>query len=193
MSIQKINPRTIVLPAFIVMAAIIRVLFSLDPTISPVATFTPLGAMALFGGAYFQKNYKAYLFVLLTLWISDIVLNRVVYFNDWVLLYEGWYFTYAAFALIVFTGQRMIRKVNAKNIALAALTATLIHWIVTSPACLVGASFFSATTWEVYAANLQSALLFERNFLVGTLVYSGILFGLFEWAKSKYTVLQTAK
>jgi hypothetical protein len=193
MTIQKINPRTLVLLAFIVVLAIIRILFSLNPGISPVATFTSLGAMAVFAGAYFQKSMKAYLFVLITLWLSDVVLNRVHYFNEWVFFYKGWYFVYAAFALVVFAGQRMIRKVNAKNIALASLAATLIHWIVTSPACMIGYSLFSADTWEVYFLNLKSALIFERNFLVGTLVYSGIFFGLFEWAKTKFTVLQTAQ
>ena len=57
MSLNKINPRTIVLFAFMVAVAAIRIILSLEPTMSPFVTFTPLGAMAIFGGGYFQKNF----------------------------------------------------------------------------------------------------------------------------------------
>src|SRR5688572_8973685 len=127
MSLTKINPRTIVLLAFMIAVATIRVVFSLEPTMSPIATFTPLGAMALFGGAYFQKSFKAYLFPLLTLWFGDIILNRVSYYGEWVFFYPGWYFTYGAYALTVLAGQKMIKKTNVKNIVLASLVVTLIH------------------------------------------------------------------
>jgi hypothetical protein len=192
MSLQKINPRTIVLLAFIVVAAATRILFSLDPGLSPIATFTPLGAMALFGGAYFQKTYKAYLFPLLTLWLGDIILNRVAYYNEWVIFYEGFYFTYGAFALMVLTGQYMIRKASAKNIVLAALVATLIHWIGTSPGCFLIADSMYPKTWSGYFASLMAAIPYERNFLIGTLAYSGMMFGLFEWMKMKFRVLRPA-
>lgn len=191
MSLNKINPRTIVLLAFMIAVAAVRVAFSLDPGMSPIATFTPLGGMALFGGAYFQKNIKAYFFVLFTLWMGDIILNRAIYYNEWRLLYDGWYFTYGAYALMVFAGQRMIRRVSVKNIVFAGLAATLIHWIGTSPSCFLVANSMYPKTWDGYLTSLVAAIPYEGNFLVGTLAYSGILFGLFEWAKSKYTVLQT--
>jgi hypothetical protein len=191
MSLTKINPRTIVLLAFMIAVAAIRVVFSLEPTMSPIATFTPLGAMALFGGAYFQKNVKAYLFPLLTLWFGDIILNRVSYYGEWVFFYPGWYFTYGAYALMVLVGQRMIKKANVKNMVLSALVVTLIHWIVTSPSCFFVPNSMYPKTLDGYLTSLVAAIPYERNFLVGTLAYGGILFGLFEWVKSKYTSLQT--
>jgi hypothetical protein len=193
MSMSKINPRTIVLLAFMIAVAAIRIVFSLEPTMSPIATFTPLGAMALFGGAYFQRNLQAYLFPLLTLWMGDIILNRIVYYNEWRFLYDGWYFTYGAYALMVFAGRSMIKKATVKNIVFASLVATLIHWIGTSPSCFFVPDSMYPKTWDGYFTSLVAAIPYERNFLLGTLVYSGILFGLFEWVKSKYSVLQTAK
>jgi hypothetical protein len=191
MSLTKINPRTIVLLAFMIAVAAIRVVFSLEPTMSPIATFTPLGAMALFGGAYLKKNYQAYLFPLLTLWLGDVILNRVSYYGEWVLLYPGWYFTYGAYALMVFAAQRMIKKASVANIVVASFVATIIHWIGTSPTCFLLPESLRPHTAEGYFLSLFDAIPYERNFLIGTLVYSGILFGLFEWAKSKYTSLQT--
>ncbi len=190
MSLHKINPRTIVLLAFMIAVAGIRVLFSFEKNISPIATFTPLGAMALFGGAYFQKNVKAYLFPLLTLWLGDIILNRYVYYNEWRLFYEGFYFTYGAYALMVLVGQKMIKKATVKNIVLASVVATLIHWIGTSPSCFFVENPMYPQNWAGYMTSLVAAIPYEGNFLVGTLAYSGILFGLFEWAKTRYTSLQ---
>lgn len=188
MSLQKINPRTIVLLAFMIAVAGIRILFSMEKDISPIATFTPLGAMAIFGGAYFQKNVKAYLFPLLTLWLGDVILNRFVYYNEWRLLYEGWYFTYGAYALMVFAGQRLIKHVNLKNVVVASVVATLIHWIGTSPSCFFVPNSMYPATWEGYMASLIAAIPYERNFLVGTLAYSGVLFGLFELAAKRFSL-----
>ena len=39
-------------------------------------------AIALFGGAYFTKNTKAYFFPLITLWLGDIVLNKLVFYHE---------------------------------------------------------------------------------------------------------------
>lgn len=190
MSLHKINPRTIVLLAFMVAVAAIRVLFSFEKNISPIATFTPLGAMALFGGAYFQKNVKAYLFPILTLWFGDIILNRFVYYNEWRFFYEGFYWTYGAYALMVFVGQKMIKKATVKNIVSASVVVTLIHWIGTSPSCFLVENPMYPQTWAGYVTSLVAAIPYEGNFLVGTLAYSGILFGLFEWAQSRYASLK---
>ena len=41
--------------------------------------FTPIGAMALFGGAYLNNKYHAFLIPIASLWISDLVLNNFIY------------------------------------------------------------------------------------------------------------------
>jgi hypothetical protein len=190
MSLKQFNPRTIVLLAFMVAVALIRVLFSLNTAITPIATFTPIGAMALFGGAYFNKNIKAYLFPVITLWLGDIMLNRVSYYHEWRFFYEDFYWTYGAFALMVFVGQRMIKKVTVKNVVLTSLVATLIHWIGTSPGCFTIANSIYPKTWAGYWTSLIAAIPYERNFLIGTLAYSGILFGLFELLQKRYSGLR---
>jgi hypothetical protein len=190
MSISKINPRTTVLLMFMIAVAIVRVLFSLQPTLSPIATFTPLGAMCLFGGAYFSNNYKAYLFPLITLWLGDVALNRLVYYHEWRFFYEGFYWTYGSFALMVLASKWLIKKVTVKSVILASVAATLIHWIGTSPTCFSLPVSVYPRTWSGYWASLIGAIPYERNFLIGTLVYSGILFGMFEWLQNRYTSLK---
>jgi hypothetical protein len=125
--------------------------------------------------------------------MGDIILNRLVYYAEWRFFYDGWYFTYGAYALMVFVGQRMIKKASVKNIVFAGFVATLIHWIGTSPSCFFIPNGMYPKTWNGYLTSLVAAIPYERNFLIGTLAYGGLLFGLFEWARSKYSVLQTAK
>ncbi len=127
MSLKKFNPRMLVLLAFMLLAAVVRIVLTIGSSkCRPMATFTPLGAMALFGGAYFSKSYKAYLFPVLTFWMSDIILNRLVYYGEWRFFYEGFYWTYGSFALIAFAGQRDHPESNMlTNVVLASLVAVL--------------------------------------------------------------------
>jgi hypothetical protein len=192
MSLKQLNPRTTVLLAFMVATAAMRILFSMEPTITPIATFTPLGAMCLFSGAYFSKGFKAYLFPLLTLWLGDVILNRFMYYNEWRFFYEGFYWTYGAFALMVLAAQLLFKKVTVANFIIGSLVATLIHWIGTSPGCFMVANSMYPRTVEGYFTSLVAAIPYERNFLIGTLAYGGFLFGGFEWLQRKYTSLQVA-
>ena len=194
MSLKQFNPRTAVLIAFIVLMAVVRIIFASEAKMTPLATLTPLGAMALFGGAYFSDKWKAVLFPLITLWLSDIILNRYVYYNDqqWRILYEGFYWTYGSFALIALAGKWIIKKANIKNIVVASFVAVLIHWIGTSPGCFMVANSDYPYTVQGYLTSLVVAIPYEQNFLFGTLIYSGIFFGGFEWLQRRYTALRLA-
>ena len=189
MSLQKFNPRFVVLLLLMIVAAAMRIPNA--ASLSPLSNFTPIGAMALFGGAYFQKTWKAYAFPLLTLLASDIVINTVVHQGKFGIMYSGWYWTYAAFALMVLTGKIVLKKITVKNIVIASLATVFIHWTVTSPACILLEGSMYPKTWAGYYTSLIAAIPYERNFIIGTLLYSGVLFGLFEWMKQRYTALQT--
>ena len=99
MSFIKFDLRAALLLVFITAIAAIRVIINFDTQISPLANFSPVGAMALFGGAYFNKQWKAFGFPLLMLFLSDLVLLQTV-FKDYGngILYEGWYWVYGAHA-----------------------------------------------------------------------------------------------
>ena len=47
--------------------------------LTPWANFTLIGAMGLFGGAYFTKKWKAILFPVLTLFVSDLIIQSFVF------------------------------------------------------------------------------------------------------------------
>ena len=128
MSIQKINPRLVTLFFLIIAAAIMRIPNAAQVT--PWANYTPIGAMALFGGAYFTNRFKAIVFPLLALFVSDLIINNIVFDGKYGVMYNGWYIIYGIFLFIVFIGKMLIRKVNITNVILASVVAALGHWFI---------------------------------------------------------------
>lgn len=149
--------------------------------------FAPIGAMALFGSAYFGKRYIAIILPIITMWISDLVINNYIYsgyFEHFVWFYQGCYWTYGSFALIALAGKALIKKVNVRNVIVGSLSASLIFFLVSN----FGA-WISTDMYEYSPRGLTTCFLagipFLKNTLAGDLVYSGLMFGLFEIAKNR--------
>src|SRR5688572_25470323 len=106
----QFNSRFIALLLFIIAVAFTRFFTVAGHT--PFINFTPIGAIALFGGAYFKPQWKAILFTLLILFISDLVINVFIYGGQYGIMYEGWYVVYSVIALTVFFGKWLLQKVN---------------------------------------------------------------------------------
>ena len=192
MSFIKFNPRTVLLVVFVTAIAAIRVIINFDTQISPLANFSPVGAMALFGGAYFNKKWKAFGFPLLMLFLSDFVLQQTVfkgYGNG--ILYGGWYWVYGAFALITLAGRWLLKKITIKSFILSVLVCVFIHWTVTDIGVWYGSKIFSQNV-DGYIDCLVVAIPYELRFLTGTIVYGIVLFGLFEWMQQRYSILKMA-
>ncbi len=192
MSFIKFNPRTVLLLVFVTAIAAIRVIINFDTQISPLANFSPVGAMALFGGAYFNKQWKAFGFPLLMLFLSDFVLQQTVfkaYANG--ILYEGWYWVYGAFALMTLAGKWILKKLTLRAFILSVLVCVFIHWTISDIGVWYGSKIFSQNI-EGYIDCLVIAIPYEWRFLTSTLVYGIILFGLFEWMQRRYSIFKIA-
>lgn len=154
-----------------------------------MANFTPIGAMALFGGAYFTRM-KSFVFPLLALWLSDIVLNRV-FIGEWVIFYDGFLWVYGAFALMVLVGKWMQANKSVTRFVGSSLAIVFIHWIVTDIGVWLSSPLYPLT-FEGFILCLIAAIPFELNLLGGTLIYGSVMFGAFEWSKKQVPELQVA-
>ena len=76
MSESKFNPRTMILLLIIIFVSIIRVAAPFSGDFKVIANFSAVGAIALFGGAYFNNNVKAFAFPLLILLLSDLFIAK---------------------------------------------------------------------------------------------------------------------
>ncbi len=182
MSEFKFNPRTAILLLIIVVISIIRVAAPHTDNFKEIANFSAVGAIALFGGAYFNNNYKAFGFPLLLLLLSDIFIAKT---SGYGFFYAGWYWTYIAFVLMVLVAKLMIKKVTVLSFLGASVIAVFIHWIVAD----IGVMYFPGLyepTLAGYVKCLGAAIPYERLFLYGTLAYGTIMFGAFELLRAKY-------
>ncbi len=193
---KKINLRIGILVVMIFTAAMSRLL-------PHPYNFTPLGAMGLFGAAYFSKRWLAFAVPFAAMWVSDLILDNVVYAQ----YYNGfqWFghiWVYLAFALIVLIGFALLRKVNLPNTLVASLLASAIFYLVTNFGVWLGSPMYPqnalglmscyAAGLPFYSMELAPPLGFLLNGVLGDLFYSGVLFGVFELIKMRFPALKTA-
>lgn len=189
MSHLKFNPRNITLLLMILAVTLIRLMVSFNSEDLRFANFSSIGAIALFGGAYFKDNLKAFAFPLLSLLLSDLILYTTIYkkYADILITQEIW--TYLAFALMVLAGRLMLKKVKIVNLMASGLVIVFIHWIVSD----LGSWYLNplySQDFAGYILCLTAAIPFEIRFLEGTIIYGSLLFGAFEMLKIKFPVLK---
>jgi hypothetical protein len=180
------NYRTPILLLFMLLIVGLRVLAPLSDDFKLIANFSGIGAVALFGGAYFKNKINAFLLPVLVLFVSDLglVLTMGIDYG----FYSGWYYTYIAFLLIVLAAYLIIKKVTVQNVLTAGVVGVLIHWLVSDFGVWYGSTFYSQDLAGFWAC-LVAAIPYEKNFLYGTLGYSALMFGVFESLKAKYPAL----
>lgn len=184
---QKINLRTTLLLLLIVLAACCRLL-------PQMPNFSPLAAIGLFGAAYFKKIWQICLIPIAATWLSDLLINNVVYaeyFTSFVWFYPGFYWQYGSYVLISLVGMLMLKKVDIARVTGASLMATALFFLITNFAVWLGGAYPQNFTGLItcYVAGIP----FLKGTLLGNLVYSGILFGTFAWAQRRYKyILGTA-
>lgn len=179
------NKRITIIIAIVFVAALSRFL-------PHAPNFTPLGAMALFGGAYISNRWGAILIPLLAMLVSDAIMG----FNGWVFT-EQIFVVYGCFALIAALGTTLQGNKGFVRVAGASIGASVIFFALTNFAVWFGGFFHQPELYPLNAAGLiecfVAALPFFQNTLAADLFYSGVLFGGFYLASINIPALQKAK
>lgn len=144
--------------------------------------FTPIGAMALFGGAYFGRRALAFAAPLGALLLSDTVLG----------FHSGMPYVYGSVALIVLIGWAMAKRITLLSVAAASVAASVLFFLITN--------FGTWATGELYPPTLSglaacyvAAIPFFQNTLAGDLFFSALLFGGFALLEQRVPVLRAAQ
>lgn len=154
--------------------------------------FSPLGAMALFGAAYFAKKWQGLLIPLLATWVSDLFINNVIYaryYPEFTWFYSGFYWQYGSYILISILGFLILRKVTTPRIIAGALSATTFFFLVSNFGCWLANPIYSQNFTGLlgcYAAGIP----FLKGTMLGDLFYSGVLFGSFALMQSQIPALR---
>ena len=131
--------------------------------------FTPIGAMALFGGAYLGRRglLLALAAPLGALLLSDLVLG----------FYDGMLIQYVAVALVAVLGWTVLSKSKSPvRVGLSAIAGSLIFFFVTNFGVWAVSGMYPLNAAGL-AACFTAAIPFFQNTLAGDLFYATLLFG----------------
>lgn len=164
-------------------ALLLIILAALSRLLPHPVNFTPLGAIGLFGAAYFQRRWMALLVPFAALFFTDLFLNNViyrVYYPEFKWITSVW--IYLAFALVMLVGWLQLRRnVSTPRVVVASLSASVVFFLVSNFSTWAETNLYPKTLTGLsmcYAAGLP----YFGNTVLGDLCFSAILFGGFAWA-----------
>ena len=174
---KKINLTYIGVIALILFASFTRI-------IPHMPNFSPIGAMALFGGAYLSNKYYAFIIPILSLWLSDIIINNFIlnYYDQFTWFYPGFIWQYASFGIIILMGYFLLKKITLKKVLMTSIGSSLIFFVITNFGVWASGSMYPLNVNGLISCFVL-AIPFYKGTLLGFLFYSSFLFGVFEMSK----------
>jgi hypothetical protein len=135
--------------------------------------FTPIGAMALFSGAYLgRRGVIAFAAPLGALFLSDLVLG----------FYRGMPTVYFSVALVVIIGWLSLQRVSVLRVGAAAVVSSVLFFAITNFGMWLFSGFYPPTLAGLEACYV-AAIPFFQNTVAGDLFYAALLFGGFKIAE----------
>ncbi len=155
--------------------------------------FSPIEAIALFGGAYFLNRSWAVLAPLIAMFASDLLLGLMQGGIYWDYFRSAHFIAiYVCIALSAVLGFGLRGRVRSLRVLGYALAGSLLFFVVTNFAVWLTASDIIAhpACSAGLAACYVAAVPFFKWTVLGTLVYSALLFGGFELMQRRLPALR---
>lgn len=151
------------------MIAYILILIGVVARVLPhLPNFTPVGALALFGGTKLGNKYAAVFVPLIMMAMTDFYLG----FHNLI------FFTWGSMILAALIGFWVRKKYGFSRIAIGTLAGSVLFFLITNLGVYLGG-------WYGYGFSglIQTyvmAIPFFRNSLMGDIIYSAAFFGCYE-------------
>lgn len=188
---RLLTPRTLVLFAMIGFAVGYRLIAHFVPGLLPW-NFTPVEAMALFGGAYFANRRLAILVPLAAMAVADVVIALSLpadQVRDWAGMAP---IIYACIALTAFAGFALRGRTKPLNVVVAAIASATGFFLVTNFFVWLSSGMYAASVSGLAACYVAALPFYQYGSLPGTLLWSALLFGGFALLSRRYAVLAAA-
>jgi hypothetical protein len=164
------NTRWVLLAGMVLVAALCRV-------IPHPPNFTPLAALALFGGATFSDKRAALAIPLAALLLSDLAIG---YHPDPIV--------YLSFALIVCLGFLLQNRRSVARVAAGTLAGAITFFVLTNFGVWLTTPMY-AKTLAGLATCYVAAIPFFGNTLSSDILYSALLFGCLALVERRWPAL----
>lgn len=165
------NKKILVVSTFILIAAVARLL-------PHAPNFTPMGAMALFAGAYISNRFLSFLIPTIAMVISDALMG-----------FQGWAYpeqtitVYITFLMITLLGSGMRNNKGILRVGLFSVSASVLFFVVTNFMVWVGGFYHTPALYTLDVSGLVqcyiAAIPFFSPTFAADLFYSALLFGSF--------------
>jgi hypothetical protein len=165
--------RQILLAGLIILAVITRL-------IDHPANFSPIMAIAIFSGAFFEDKKLAFLIPLSAMFISDLFLG----------FYLISIFVYSSFAIGLFIGFYLRNRIKVTNIIIASLVGSVVFFLITNFGAWLTDPMYQPLTTESLIRCYNMAIPFFRTTLAGDLIYTTVMFGSFLLAEKHIPALE---
>jgi hypothetical protein len=140
------------------------------------ANFSPVYAGLLFSGAYLKKRDSIW-FPVLLLAGSDLLVNSLLYqtpFQSMQIL------NWVGFATIVMIGWWLQKRVSVRNVLVASVAGPGVFFLISNFGVWLAGGMYPPTFGGL-AACYAAAIPFYGNSLISGALFSGILFGAYEF------------
>jgi len=172
---KLITPRMILVVTAIVAAVTMRL-------IPHWPNFTPVAAIALFGGAYINRKSLAFLMPIAAMLISDLFLG----------FHATMFAVYIGMTITVMLGIALRNRVKTGNVVVASLVSSIIFFLITNFASWLSGMMPYPLDFNGLMMAYAAGIPFFNNGLLGDLFYNTILFGSFYLITQRYPALAKA-
>ena len=190
-STPLISPRTLVLCVMMAMVAGYRLIVHFVPGLLPY-NFTPVEAMALFGGAHFTSRRLAFLMPLAVMLVSDVIIAFSLPAGQIVDWYRMAPVIYACIALTAVAGFALRGRVRGLSVVIAAVASATGFYLITNAMVWLLSGAYAMTSSGLVACMVAGLPFYQYGTLPGTLLWSGMLFGGFALLSRRYVSLSAA-
>lgn len=176
-------PGPLILGAMILAAALTRV-------VPHPWNFSPVEAIALFGGAYFASRSLAVLVPLAAMLASDLglaMLNGGVYSSYFAS--TSFWLVYGCIALSAVLGFGLRGKVGGARVLGFSLAGSVLFFLVTNFGAWIGSPMYPQDAAGLTTAYVAGIPFFKWT-LLGTLFYAALLFGGFALLRQRVPALR---
>ncbi|MBK47548.1 MAG: hypothetical protein CMI94_00795 [Pelagibacteraceae bacterium] len=140
--------------------------------------FTPILALAIFGGIYFPNKISALILPVTVMFLSDLIIG----------FHSQMYAVYGSIILLSLLGN-MVKTKNIKNLAITGFSGSIIFFITTNFSVWLSGGLYPLTFDGLIQCYIM-AIPFFHNTLISTLLFLSILFFSYNFAEKKFQVLK---
>ena len=155
--------------------------------------FSAVTGMVIFGGFMFGRQKSFFIITILALFFTDFIFNNyihpeyfpvrtgLVFFSSYMI------WVYLSYGLIIMLSSKFLRKFSYLKRFSTALVSSMIFYLITNFAWLYPVSLYSRDLNGIIQ-SYTAALPFFRTSLVSDILFSFMIFGIYDLVVSRYFI-----